>query len=303
MNRRLIFFGNERLATGVTTQLPVLHALQTAGYNICAIVSSTNVGSSRKHRELEISTFASTHNIPLLTHISADDITALKADIGILVAYGRLVPTGIIQAFPHGIINLHPSLLPHHRGPIPLEAVIRDGDNITGISLMQLAPAMDAGPVFYQVTVPLADTITKQALADHLGLLGAEQLIKTLPSIIDGTLVAQPQDDIQASYDQRLTKPMSQINWQQPARHIERQIRAYAGWPGSITTITGTDVTITGAHIWLDPNPLLQPAGTFEKIGKQLICHTTDGILIIDSLKPAGSKDMPASAFLAGHSL
>ena len=301
MSHRLIFFGNERLATGVTTRLPVLQALINHDYEIAAIVTGSQAATSRRHRPLEVADFAQQHQIPLLTSITVTDIAKLDASLGVLVAYGRMVPTAVIEAFSNGIVNLHPSLLPLHRGPIPLEAAILAGAPETGLSLMKLAPAMDAGPAYRQVNVPLDGAESKQALADRLGALGAEELIKYLPAILDGSLSPQPQDDTKASYDQRLTKTAGQIDWSLPAVKLERQIRAFAGWPGSQTFMAGTSVTITSAHVAPTPDGTSSQPGTITATSQQLAVQTGDGLLIIDSLKPAGSKDMPAQAFLAGH--
>src|SRR3569623_3509296 len=169
VKRRLVFFGNERLATGVTTDTPVLRSLVAAGYEIAAIVVAQGEAQpSRSGRQLEVLAFAEEHKIAVLAPSQPaailQQLTSLNAEAGVLVAYGKLPPRTILDSFPHGIINLHPSLLPKHRGPTPIEHVILSGEAETGVSLMQLSEKMDAVTIFAQETVALEGNETKQGL-------------------------------------------------------------------------------------------------------------------------------------------
>ncbi|HVX58036.1 MAG TPA: methionyl-tRNA formyltransferase, partial [Candidatus Saccharimonadales bacterium] len=205
MGPTLVFFGNERLATGVTTTVPVLQALVAAGYRVAAVVvSQSDPAQSRKARTLEVATVAQQLGIPLLAPAKLTDIKdqlqEIGAQAGILVAYGKLVPPEIIDLFPRGIINIHPSLLPKRRGSTPIENVILYGEKETGVSLMQLVEEMDAGPIYAQEVVPITGRETKQQLADVLLNAGKDLLIKYLPAILDGSLTGQPQEKIEATY-------------------------------------------------------------------------------------------------------
>jgi methionyl-tRNA formyltransferase len=306
-SKTILFFGNERLATGVSTTVPVLRALIDNGYNIAGVVvAQDDNGASRKNRELEIASVAATHNIPLLSFSrladASDHLKSFHATAAVLVAYGKLIPSLIIDLFPHGIINLHPSLLPKHRGPTPLESTLLDGDSKTGVTLMQLATKMDAGPIYTQEVVSLEGNETKQALADQLSTVGMQMIITSLPLILDGTLKSRPQDDKNATYDKLIAKSagtLSGADWDQPAETLERQVRAYAGWPRSRTTIGHTDVIITSAHT----EPGNGQAGSLWLGENQLGIYGSDGVLIIDTLIPAGKREMPTRAFLAGYKL
>jgi methionyl-tRNA formyltransferase len=306
MSPKIVFFGNERLATGVTTQAPTLQALIEAGYSIAAVViaQESAASQSRKARPLEIAIVARDHGIPVLAPTKLSDIkadlAAFGASVGVLVAFGKFVPPSIINLFERGIINIHPSLLPKHRGPTPLESVILDGDHETGVSLMQLVAAMDSGPIVAQETLLLRGDETKQALADQLLGLGKDMLIQYLPAILDGSIQAYTQAANQAQYDQRLTKDAGKLDdeaWQRPAAELERQIRAYAGWPRSRTKIGATDVIITRAHVVSGRGS----PGTLWLDNKSVGIHAQDDVLVIDSLIPAGKKEMSATAFLAGY--
>ncbi len=309
---RIIFFGNERLATGLTTDAPTLRSLIAAGYNVAAVVSHHTDSQSRNGRNLEIAEIAAEHDIPVLVPERPADIIeqlrAFDAQIGVLVAYGKIVPESIINIFPRGIVNIHPSLLPLHRGPIPIESVILDSSDETGVSIMQLVRSMDAGPVYGQSKLPLKHNETKDTLATTLLQAGGNLLLELLPSILDGSCQPTIQDDSQATYDERITKEDGVLDFSKPAKQLEREVRAYIGWPGSRTSIGSKDVIITAAHIAEptsedgDTAPDGQP-GELWRDGKQFGFYTAEGILVIDKLKPAGKSEMAAQAFLTGYQL
>lgn len=305
MSQKLIFFGNERLATGVTTEVPVLKSLIQQGYEIVALViAQGDIGQSRKQRPLEVVEIARQHDIPVLSPNSlrepeiASELASYGAVAGVLVAFGKMVPESIINLFPKGIINVHPSLLPKHRGSTPIESVIRLGEKETGVSLMALVAAMDAGPVYAQETVSLLGAETKQDLTDQLSALGAKMMIQHLPAILDGSLSGTEQDHNQATEDKRIAKTDSVLDFNKTAVELEREIRAYAGWPRSKTTIGTVDVIVTRAHaLEEDGEP-----GTLRLHNKDLGIYCSKGVLMIDLLIPNGKKEMPIESFLAGYS-
>lgn len=305
---RLVFFGNERLATGFTTDAPTLRGLIQAGYDIAAVVSNYERSRSRSVRELEIAAVAESHGIPvLLPDRPSDVIDQLRgygAAAGILVAYGRIVPQSVIDVFPCGIINIHPSLLPLHRGPVPVESVILNGESETGVSIMALAKAMDAGPVYRQVRLPLRGDETKLALTAQLLEMGRDALLGCLPGILDGTLQPQPQDDAAATYDGLLGPQDGILDPAKPAVRLEREVRAYLEWPRSRTVLGGKDVIVTAAHAAPAGEADGREAGSvFATADKRIALVTADGVLIIDRLRPAGKSEMDAGAFLAGNRL
>lgn len=301
----IVFFGNERLATGVKTTAPTLRALIKEGYNVAAVVSNYEQGISRSARELEIAKVAEEHNIPVLLPNKPMDIKDVLESYGavaaVLVAYGRIVPEAIINIFPCGIINIHPSLLPRHRGPTPIESAILNNDIKTGVSIMSLSKAMDAGPVYGQSEVPLHNE-SKQELADKLLDIGSSMLVELLPGIIDGSVVALPQAESQASYDELINKEDGILDWNKPADQLEREIRAFIGWPQSRTNLGSKDIVITKASVAPDI-PRAQP-GHISIVDKHsLLIQTAQGSLSIERLKPAGKREMTVKEFLAGYKL
>jgi methionyl-tRNA formyltransferase len=304
MSNKILFFGNERLATGVHTGVSTLQALLAGGYEVAAIVVAQNQATkSRQERQLEVAAIAEQHNIPLLAPASQpaakEQLAAFGAEAAVLIAYGKIVPQAILDIFPRGFVNIHPSLLPLHRGSAPIESVILNGDKETGVSLMRLSAKMDTGPLYAQETVALDGTETKQTLAQRLSAIGTDLLLEHLPGILDGSLQPKPQDDAAATYDRQITKADSRLDWAKPAVRLEREIRAYGGWPRSRAALGKTEAVVTKARA-LD---LKGAAGTIRVDGKQLGVYCGEGLLVIDSLIPAGKQEMSAAAFLAGYKL
>lgn len=300
----IVFFGNERLATGVKTAAPILLALLEAGYNIAAVVSNYEAAQSRNARPLEIQMIAEQHGIPVLLPTKLTDILeqlqSYNASAGVLVAYGKIVPQSVIDIFPSGIVNIHPSLLPLHRGPTPIENIILSGELQTGVSVMKLAKEMDAGPVYTVQEVSLNGNETKQELCDRLITLGKELLVNSLEDIISGSLKPEPQDDSRATYDKLLSKEDGIIDLSKRAAQLEREVRAYAGWPKSRTELAGKEIIITEAHVGQYPDlsitakPFVTPDG--------LLGMPAEGsTLVIDRLIPAGKREMSAKEFIAGY--
>jgi methionyl-tRNA formyltransferase len=302
MSKKILFFGNERLATGVTTLAPALRGLIGAGYEVAAIVVAQNdIGKSRNARRLEVAEVAAEYDIPLISpgdlNQAKDELAAYGARTAVLIAYGKIVPPAVLEVFPAGIINIHPSLLPLHRGSAPIESAILNDEPETGVSLMRLSEKMDAGPVYAREQIALDGTETKQALADRLAAIGTDMLLGQLPGILDGSSRPVPQEESAATYDAHISKEDGVIDWSKPAARLEREVRAYGLWPRSRTLIGTTDVIITVARA----APGSGEPGSLRIEGKHLSVACGEGLLAIDMLIPVGKREMPAAAFLAGY--
>jgi methionyl-tRNA formyltransferase len=223
---RIIFFGNERLSSGYQSSCVILKALLDADYEIVAVVAHhTESKSSRNVRELEVAEVAEKAGIPVLTPNKPLEIINklrdLKADIGVLVAYGKIVPQEVIDIFPKGIVNIHPSLLPRYRGSTPIEQAMLDGAEETGVSIMQLVKEMDAGPVYAQEEVALSGQETKKELTDRLLGVGKKLLLENLPMIIDGRLKPKDQNNNDVTFCKQIEKADGQIDWTKSAVQID----------------------------------------------------------------------------------
>lgn len=297
----IVFFGTEDFSADS------LEALISRGYVISAIVTKpdTRRGRGKQLVAPRVKEIGIAHNIPVWqpAKLSAitDDIRQLDAPIGVLVSFGKIIPQDIIDLFSPGIINVHPSLLPQYRGPSPIETAILNDDSETGISIMQLSAAMDAGPVYTQTTVPLRSDDTAPLLYEQLGRQGAELLANTLPDIIDNSLHAAAQNDTQATYCQLISKTDGVIDWSsESAARIERKLRAYLGWPGCTATLGSMQVVITGARIATDL-PSATPGQIHADKTHLFVAAADNTWLEVLSLKPVGKKEMPIRAFLAGY--
>lgn len=300
ISKPIVFFGTEDFS------LTSLQAIIDAGHPVAAVVTKPDTRSGRGHQLTPppVKILAEQHDIPVwqphrLSEI-VDPIKQLGDPVGVLVSYGKIIPQHLIDLFTLGIINLHPSLLPIYRGPSPIETAILNGDTQTGVSIMRLSAAMDAGPVYRQIPFKLSGHETAEDLYEKLGTLGTSLLLDILPDIISGAIIPTPQKEIAATYCHLITKNDGVIDWHQPAHIIERQIRAYHQWPQSRTTLKHLDVIITGAQSTLTSSP--RPAGTIETSGDSLLVHTGDDTALrVLTIKPIGKKEMPVRAFLAGY--
>lgn len=295
---KILFFGTEEFS------LVALRGLIDAGYEIAAVITKpdSQKGRGQKLVPPSVKQLAVEHNIPVwqptkLADI-ADDIVALQPVAGVLVSYGKIIPGAVIDLFTPGIVNLHPSLLPRYRGPSPIESAILNGDDETGVSIMQLSAAMDAGPVYQQKVVQLSGAETQAELYETLGKDGTRLLLDVLPAIINGSLSPTPQDERQVTYCSLIKKTDGIIDWTEPAATIERKIRAYKAWPQSRTTVGQVELIISRATVSASEHG---PAGSIKHDGRQLVIYCGSGALHVESVKPLGKKEMPIQAFLAGY--
>ena len=302
MSKKIIFFGNERLATGVGTKNPVLHTLIAEGYEIECVILSQDGFDSRNGRINETEILAHENNIPCYKPKTNDEtkkiINDCLSELAVLVAYGRLIPEEIINFFPLGIVNLHPSLLPDKRGPTPIEESILRGDRETGVSVMKLTKGMDTGPLFVQKSLRLSGNESKQDLSNYLGELGAHLISEALPSILDSTLEPIEQSKNNLSTTKLISKADGFVDWGNKANEIERKIRAHFGWPRSTSSLLGKRVIITEVVVLDD---LATKPGEIIDDPKRLVVSSSDYNLEILRLIPENKKEISGKEFIAGY--
>jgi methionyl-tRNA formyltransferase len=292
LSQPIVFFGTEDFS------LYSLKALVTAGFPIVAVVTKPDTARGRGNilTEPAVKTFAVSHGIPvwqptrLLDII--DDIKQFDTPAGVLVSFGKIIPTAIIELFSPGIINVHPSLLPLYRGPSPIESAIKNRDAKTGVTLMNLAPKMDAGPIYTQVPYALDQTETKPELYDTLGQLGANLLVQKLPPILDAPTAPAEQHDSQPTYCQLLRKHDSLLD---PSTvtpgEAEALIRAHLGFPRTRVTIGEYTVIVTKSHAVMTKNTPLD-----------IECQNGAFLSIDEVVAPSG-RTITGDAFLRGYPL
>jgi methionyl-tRNA formyltransferase len=286
----IIFFGTEEFS------LTVLQSLIDAGYPIAAVVTKPDSKKGRGQRLVppSVKILATQNHIPVWQPTKLKDIEtnirSLSTVVGVLVSYGKIIPQSTIDLFTPGIINVHPSLLPLYRGPSPIESAIKNGDTKTGVSIMQLAAAMDAGPVYARQEYKLSEHETQPELYNTLAAVGARFLLETLPHIIDGSLQPTPQHDADATYCQLLLKDNALLSLSSlTAIDAERLVRAHLVFPKSKLVFQNHTIIITKAHV-----------ATTQKTPLSFICQ--DGAyLCVDQLIAPSGRHMDAAAFLRGY--
>lgn len=289
-SNRIVFFGTEDFS------LTALTGLIEAGYDIAAVVTKPDSKKGRGHKLTppSVKVLATRHNIPVWQPAklkdTTDDIRALGSPAGVLVSYGKIVPQSIIDLFTPGIINVHPSLLPTYRGPSPIESAIKNGDERTGVTIMQLSAAMDAGPIYAAKTHPLRGTETRPELYHALADVGTNLLLETLPKILNGTLKPVPQNDGDAVYCQLLQKEDALLDLKSlAAAQAERLVRAHLGFPKSKAIAGDHTIVITKAHV-----------SSQQKTPLDFECQ--DGaFLSVDELVAPSGRTMRAADFINGY--
>ncbi|MFA6018310.1 MAG: methionyl-tRNA formyltransferase [Patescibacteria group bacterium] len=304
---RIIFFGTPQFSADILSAI-----LSDSEITVTAVVCQQDepVGRKKILTPPPTKQLALSKNIPVFQPTRLKDeaflsaIDELKADVAVIVAYGRILPKVLIDRIPKGFVNLHPSLLPKYRGPSPMQAAIAAGDSQTGVSIMTIDEGMDTGPLLAQQSIELTKDETTTSLTQKVVALGAPMLIAALKGYMDGSITPKPQPSEGVSICKLLSRENGKINWTESAATIEQKIRAYTPWPGTWTTWTlnGTETIVKILQAVPAPNaPKTTDIGTpFEFEGK-LFCTALNIPLEITKLQPAGGKPMDGSDFARGY--
>jgi methionyl-tRNA formyltransferase len=285
-----------------------------ARIDLAAVVTAPPRPAGRRGelRATPVATVAGAHGIPILSPTSLRDpgsvqsLGRLAADLIVLADYGRIMPSAVLGLPRLGALNLHPSLLPRHRGAAPVAAAILAGDPTTGVTLMRMDEGLDTGPIVAQRSITLTGDETATALETRLSELAAELLAESLPGWVAGRLVARPQPETGATLTRPLTRSDGWLDPARPASELERQVRAYQPWPGSWTEVEGTRLGVWAASV-IDaaspkPDAPMDDGATSDIVpsGDSLALRTSDGWLRLDEVQPAGGKRMDGAAFRRG---
>lgn len=300
---RLIFMGSPQFA------VHALEALAAAGHEIAAVVTQPDrpAGRDRRLTPPPVKVAAEALGLPLMQPETLRDpavverLAALAPEAGVVAAYGEILRKAVLAIPPLGYLNVHPSLLPLHRGPTPVAGAILAGDPETGVSIMRLDPGMDSGPILAQAVVPLPRDARAGPLTDELFRLGARLLVDVLPRYATGELEPRPQDHALATVTRLLKKEDGVIAWDLPAMVIERMARAYDPWPGASTAWGGQGMRVIAAAVhpdWSGP----EAPGTLlgRGPGGGPLVATGSGALELTELQPAGRRPMAGAAWLQG---
>lgn len=297
---KLIFAGTPDFAAAS------LQALLDNGYNVCAVYTQPDRPAGRgQHLQISpVKSIALQYNLPvfqpqtLKTPEVQAQLTDLQADLMIVAAYGLLLPKAVLDAPKLGCINVHASLLPRWRGAAPIHRAILAGDQLTGITIMQMDIGLDTGAMLWKIECPILPTDTGGTLHDKLAVLGGKALISVLENW--ETLKPNPQDDNLATYAKKIHKSEAQLDWHLSAVELDRQIRAFNPYPVAQAELKGLTLRIWNAQP-LDMQTQ-SPAGSIICANKNGIdVATGDGVLRLLTVQQAGKRALPVGDFLNAH--
>ena len=306
---KIIFMGTPRIA------VPALETLIRSEHQVIAVITQPDQKSGRGMALSfsPIKEVALKHEIPCYQPESVSEesfldlLETLGADIYAVAAYAQKIPDRLLDMAPYGCINLHPSLLPKYRGSGPLRGPILNGDAYSGVTIMKLVSAWDAGDILLQKKIPLDPKETSETLEKKVSALGAEMMLEAIDRLQEGSLIPIPQDHSQATYLKQITKEAGLIDFSQSAVQIERQIRACVPWPSAYTWLEGKTFKIWEADV-SPGHP--DDSGTDAESGtvvytdkKKILIRTGEGYLIPLSVQIEGKKRMPIEEFLRGRKI
>ena len=301
----MVFMGTPAFA------LLVLDALLEGGYQVVGVYTRPDRGAGRGRRTaaspvkvLALERGLSVFEPASLRRDAADRarMADLRPDVVVVAAYGLFLPAETLKLPALGCLNVHPSLLPRHRGPSPVPSAILAGDQDTGVTLILLDEGMDTGPIVAQRSTPIGERETTEALTDRLFRMGADLLLGTLPGWANGDVESRPQDDSRATSTRLLERADGEIDWSRPVLDIWRQVRAMHPWPGTFTRWQGRTLKIIEAR----PGDATKAAGDAPGLvvaadASPVGVVTGDGVLKIERLQMEGRRPVRADEFLRGY--
>lgn len=305
MALRVAFFGTPAFA------VPCLEAVAGSDHRLVGVVTQPDRPRGRGQRVVAtpVKAVAERLGVPVLQPERLKDdgfLTAFevwKPDIGVVAAYGKLLPLRLIESPRLGMINVHASLLPRWRGAAPIHRAIVAGDRETGVTIMRVVLALDAGPMLSRGVTPIGPNERSTALEGRLAILGADLAVDALRRLDQGPISEEPQDESLATYATRLTKADSRVDWNQPARDVHNQIRGLHPWPLAAVSFGGQRLRLLESELLpaLDGTPSHQNGTIVLSDRRGLAVGCADGPLLVTAVQPDGRPAMSARDFANGH--
>jgi methionyl-tRNA formyltransferase len=307
---RVLFWGTSAFAA------PSLRALIGEGFDVAGVVTQPDrpVGRSRSTLAAPpIKEIAVAEGLPVLQPERprglefVTSVRALEPEISVVVSYGHILPAEVIDLPRHGTVNVHASLLPKLRGASPIQAAIRDGFIETGVTIMRMVPALDAGPIILQARTPTQDDETYGELEARLSELGALALVEALTLLELGKATERPQNDAIASYAGKIDRASTRVDWSAGCGTVARHIRAYDPRPGAWTTLRSSDVKLFGAlastdgsHDSLAHTPPV-PGDVLAIDERGMLVATGDGAVRVAVAQPSGKRALAVQDWARGR--
>src|SRR6266536_3474733 len=297
---RIVFIGTGDIG------VPTLQALLKSEHEVVGVVTQPDkpVGRSQSIESPPIKEALSGTKTPVLQPArikdqqAIDEIRALKPDVIVVMAYGQILPRGVLEIPKIACLNLHASLLPRWRGAAPIQAAIAAGDRETGITVMYMDEGLDTGDILLQRKIEIAPDETGASLHDKLAQIAPEALAEAILLLQKGKATRVPQEDALAIYAPKLEREHGRIDWTESAAVIERKIRAFDPWPGAFMGIDHRNLKIFAATI-VDRSG---KPGQISRNENELIVAAGEGALSLGEVQLEGKRRMSAAEFLRGHS-
>lgn len=300
---RVIFMGTAPFAE------PTLRGLFGSSHDVTAVVTQPDRprGRGRKPAPSLIKTLALAHDCAVLQPVSlrrdaavVEQLASLRPEAIVVVAYGNILPSSVLEIPVHGCINVHASLLPKYRGAAPINWALMQGETVTGCTVIQMDEHVDTGDIWWHGACDIAADDDALSLGARLADLGAAGLLEVLVAIEQGTRMPYPQPKDGVSYAPKLNKELAPVDWQQPAAVLHNRVRGLVPWPGATTRFGDLDVKLWRTAVLDEPHT--EVPGTVTAVtpeGLLVACGTDQ--LFIHELQPANRRRMPASGFAQGY--
>jgi methionyl-tRNA formyltransferase len=302
---RVVFIGTGEIG------VPTLHALlRSKEHQLAAVVTQPDkpVGRDQRIKPPPIKKALAGAKIPILqpTRIkdrqSIEEISALSPEVIVVMAYGQILPQGILETPRVACLNLHASLLPRHRGAAPIQAAIASGDSETGITVMYMDEGLDTGDILLQRKIDILPTDTGGSLHDRLAQIAADALLESLQLLAKEIAPRVPQNNTLATYAPKLNRDDGKIDWAERAEVIERKVRAFNPWPGAFATVAAKsgkprNLKIFSASI---VDLAAAPGEILQTEERGLVIAASDRALSLEEVQPEGKRRMTSAEFLRG---
>jgi methionyl-tRNA formyltransferase len=299
----IVFFGTSPFA------VPTLERLIASRHHVCGVVTQPDRPRGRGQQVVEtpVKAAALAHGLPVIQPENLRDpsvrqtIANWRPDLGVVAAYGNLIPEELRNVPRFGMINVHASLLPKYRGAAPVHRAVIDGERETGVTIIQVAKALDAGDILARATRPIGPEETSDVVEADLAKMGAELLVSVVDQIEAGDVTPERQDEMLSSYAPRLTKAEGLIDWTLPAVFIHNRVRGLHPWPHAYTYLDDTRLIVLRTRV--EDRPTTAPPGTIVEVSPDAIHVATGhgGRLAILEVQPEGRRPMTVREFLAGR--
>jgi methionyl-tRNA formyltransferase len=301
---RIVFFGTPDFA------VPTLQALHESRHPVVGVVTQPDRARGRGHHSQPgpVKQLADQYGVTVLQPERMRDdafleaLRALDGDLGVVAAYGRILTDAVLAIPRLGLINVHASLLPRYRGAAPIHRAVMAGETLTGVTIMRVVKALDAGPMIATATRPIGEHETSAEVEHDIARIGARALVAAVDAIADGRAPEIPQNDAHATYAHKIEKADGIVDWSRSARDIHNQIRGLHPWPHAYSDLQGERMILLRSEVERElPGVRAQPGTVLDAHSDQFRVQTGDGVIRLLMLQREGRRPLTAREFLAGR--